>query len=119
MTPPKNCKCDVIHCVPCSGAGPGVQAASKVSSVVGLVDVKSVAGEVVVPLGDQGEQDYMLVCAAWNRLAELQMTTRRVWQICRAVAPLYDDMHGCCSRVLTRHLFHIEQHGVMNGCGCG
>ena len=55
------------------------QAASKVSSVVGLVDVELVAGEVVVLPGYQGEKDHVLVYAAWNRLAEVQMTTSSVW----------------------------------------
>ena len=55
------------------------QAVSKVSSVVGLVDVELVAGEVVVLPGYQGEKDHVLVCAAWNRLAEVQMPTRSVW----------------------------------------
>ena len=55
------------------------QAASKVSSMVGLVDVELVAGEVVVLPGYQGEKDHVLVYAAWNRLAEVQITTRSVW----------------------------------------
>ena len=56
-----------------------LQAASKVSSVVGLLDVESVSGEVVVLPGYQGKKDHVLVYAAWNRLAEVQMTTRSVW----------------------------------------
>ena len=54
MTPPQNCKCDVIHCVPClvrvflncdkSKLGM-FQAESKVSSVVGLLDVESVLAQ--------------------------------------------------------------------------
>ena len=55
------------------------QAASNFSSVVGLMDVELVAGEVVVLPGYQGEKDHVLVYAAWNRLAEVQMTTRSVW----------------------------------------
>ena len=47
------------------------QAASKVSSVVGLVDVELVAGEIVVLPGYQGEKDhglvYMLHGTGWQR----------------------------------------------------
>ena len=45
--------------------------------MVSLMDVASVAEEDVVLLGDQGEQYCILVLAyaAWNRLAEVQMTS--------------------------------------------
>ena len=42
--------------------------------MVSLVDVELVAGEVVV-LPDY----HVLVYDSWNRLAEVQMTTRSVW----------------------------------------
>ena len=62
MTPPQNCKCDVIHCVPCLGAGfpelrqvevGDVPGSAKVSSVVGLVDVESVLAQACQIPGGQ------------------------------------------------------------------
>ena len=37
MTPPQNCKCDEIHCVPCSGAGFPELRQVKVGDVAGSV----------------------------------------------------------------------------------
>ena len=65
---PQNCKCDVIHCVPCSGAGfhelrcvntkvrskfGMFHAASEVSSMVDLVDVASVLAQAFQSPGGQ------------------------------------------------------------------
>ena len=78
------------------------QAASKVSSMVGLMDVELVAGEVVVLPGYQGEQDHMLVYAAWNRLAEVQMTTRSVWLLY-----MRDADHGVVRYIQAPELIQI------------
>ena len=62
MTPPLNCKCDVMHCVLCSGAGfPELQQVEvgdvpgsvKVSSVVGLLDVELVLAQACQSPGVQ------------------------------------------------------------------
>ena len=72
---------------------------SKVSSVVDLVDVELVAGQVVVLLGYQGEQDHVLVYAAWNRLAEEKMTTRSVWLVY-----MWDADHGAVQYIQVEQL---------------